>query len=134
MKYPTKVKGFTLIELIIVIAVIAILVALALPSYSAYIRKANRGEAQQLLMNWANVQEIWRSNNSTYADQDAVAVPVHNLYTFTVTGVTPADYLLTADPSGDQAEDKDRGKSRPTHHKSNRKQGPTVQWHHLLLG
>ena len=56
MKHETNSKGFTLIELMIVIAVVAILVALAIPSYAQYIRKANRGEAQQLLMNYANNQ------------------------------------------------------------------------------
>ena len=66
-------RGFTLVELMIVVAVVAILVALALPSYSRYVRKANRGEAQQLLMNWANNQEIWRANDSDYASD--VTVP-----------------------------------------------------------
>ena len=60
MKLQGNFRGFTLIEVIIVVAIIAILVALALPSYSRYVRKANRGEAQQLLLNWANNQEIWR--------------------------------------------------------------------------
>ena len=51
MKHQTSKNGFTLIELMVVIGIVAILVALAMPSYSNYVRKANRGEAQQLLMN-----------------------------------------------------------------------------------
>ena len=111
MKIEARKKGFTLIELMIVIAIVAILVALALPSYTAYVRQTNRGEAKQLLMNWANVQEIWRSNNSTYADETAITVPTHDNYTFSVSGVSAAGYTLTADPTGDQAKDKDRGKA-----------------------
>ena len=110
MVIPRK-SGFSLIELMIVIAVVAILVALALPSYTGYIRKAKRGEAEQLLMNWANLQEIWRANNPTYADADDMAVPTHDNYTFTVTGTSASAFTLTADPTGDQAYDKDRGKS-----------------------
>ena len=110
MKKTTGKKGFSLIELMIVIAVVAILVALAVPSYTGYVRKAKRGEAEQLLMNWANLQEIWRANNPTYADEDDIAVPTHDNYTFTVSGESASAFVLTATPTGDQNKDKDRGK------------------------
>jgi type IV pilus assembly protein PilE len=109
MKRKTSRKGFTLVELMIVVAIIAILVALALPSYARYIRKANRGEAQQLLLNWANNQEIWRAAHTGYADESDIAVPTHDKYTFTVTNESATTFTLTADPIGDQAKDKDRG-------------------------
>jgi type IV pilus assembly protein PilE len=101
--------GFTLIELIIVISIISLLVALAVPAFSDYVRKGKRAEAQQLLMNWANLQEIWRANNPTYADADDIAAPTHDDYTFTVTNVTATSYTLTADPTGNQVKDKDQG-------------------------
>ena len=94
MKKATGRKGFSLIELMIVIAIVAILVALALPNYTGYVRKAKRGEAEQLLMNWANLQEIWRANNPTYADADDMAVPTHDNYTFTVTGTSASAFFL----------------------------------------
>lgn len=98
-------------ELMIALAVVAVLVALAYPSYSRYVRKANRGEAQQLLLNWANNQEIWRSNNPTYADDvdpGGIPVPVHDKYIFSLGAPNPptaSEYLLVATAQGDQAKD-----------------------------
>jgi len=118
MKRKAKFKGFTLVELMIVIAIVAILVALALPSYTRYVRKANRGEAQQILLNWANNQEIWRANDSNYATDVELVPPTHDKYAFSVAFTCPdatvdqaTCYILTADPQNDQANDEDRGKS-----------------------
>lgn len=108
MKRKTSKKGFTLVELMVVIAIVAILVALALPSYTRYIRKANRGEAQQLLLNWSNNQEIWRAAHTTYAGSGDIAVPTHDKYNFSVTGTSATAFILTADPTGDQAKDEER--------------------------
>jgi len=100
-----KSSGFTIIELMIVIMIVAILVSLAYPSYVGYVRKAKRGEAQQLLLNWAINQEIWRSNNTAYTDTLA---PTHDDYGFTAAADT-ATYTLTATASStDQAKDKAR--------------------------
>ena len=70
-----KRSGFTIIELMIVIGIVALLVALAYPSYAQYVRKARRGEAQQLLLNWSINQEIWRSNNTEYATACSASWP-----------------------------------------------------------
>lgn len=112
MKDRSGIKGFTIIELMIVVGIVAILVALALPSYTDYIRKAKRAEAEQLLLNWANLQEIWRANNPTYDNGTNISVPTHDDYTFSVEiGETTAAslYILTADATGDQANDEDKG-------------------------
>ncbi len=107
------VFGFTLVELMIVVGIVAILVALALPSYQAFVRKANRGEAQQIMLNWANLQEIWRANNSTYADDVAapngIELPTHDKYTFSLGAPNPPTataYVLVATATGNQALDK----------------------------
>ena len=109
MNSETNRKGFTIVELMIVIAIVAILVALALPSYTQYIRKANRGEAQQLLMNWANNQEIWRANDIDYATTGELTAPTHTKYTFALPIRTATTYTLTATATGDQANDKNHG-------------------------
>lgn len=121
MKHQANRKGFTLIELMIVIGIVAILVALALPSYTQYIRKANRGEAQQLLLNWANNQEIWRANNTGYATSTELTPPGHDKYTLyrRVTGDTcqnddsfsATQFTLVACADGDQDQDVERGVS-----------------------
>ncbi len=99
-------KGFTIIELMIVVIIIALLVALAYPSYINYIRKAKRGEAQQLLLNWAINQEIFRSNNPEYATTGQLPAPTHDDYTFALSDRTAATYTLTATGDGDQANDR----------------------------
>ncbi len=69
------ISGFTVIELMIALVIVGILLALAYPSYVDYVRKAKRGEAQQLLMNWAINQEIFRSNNAAYAADTSLVLP-----------------------------------------------------------
>jgi type IV pilus assembly protein PilE len=109
MKDKRRTNGFTIIELMIVVGVVAILVTLALPSYQDSIRKARRAEAEQLLLNWASLQEIWRANNPTYDDGTNISVPTHDDYTFTVSGTSSSTFTLTADPDTEQSKDKDRG-------------------------
>ena len=101
-------KGFTIIELMIVLVIVAILLAIAYPSYVNYTRKAKRGEAQQLLMNWAINQEIFRSNNPQYATTAQLPVPTHDNYTFTLPARSATAYTLQAAATGDQANDEAR--------------------------
>lgn len=106
-----KRSGFTIIELMIVLVVVAVLLALAYPSYTQYVRKSKRAEAQQLLMNWSVNQEIWRSNNPQYAGPLDISPPNHDNYGFTVTDPAATSFTLTADANGDQAKDVEDGQS-----------------------
>ncbi|MDQ7956619.1 MAG: type IV pilin protein [Pseudomonadota bacterium] len=64
-------SGFTLIELMIVVAVIAILAAIAYPSYQEYVMRSRRVEGQALLNDAAARQERWRAQNGSYMTDQA---------------------------------------------------------------
>ena len=66
----TKNKGFTLIELVIVVTIIAILSTIAYPAYNEQMRKGRRAEAKSALLNFASLQERVRSDNGYYGDID----------------------------------------------------------------
>jgi type IV pilus assembly protein PilE len=61
-----KRSGFTLIELMVVVAIIAILVAVSLPLYQESVRKSKRTEAKATLMRIAQLEERYYTVNSTY--------------------------------------------------------------------
>jgi len=107
MKHRRKTKGFTLIELMIVLVIAAIILGLAYPSYVSYVRKSKRGDAQQALMNWSVNQEIWRSNHPTYAGTGDLPAPTSDYYAFTLVGnPTATSFTLQAQGQNDQANDK----------------------------
>ncbi|MGD2130566.1 MAG: type IV pilin protein [Lysobacterales bacterium] len=107
--FRKRMAGITLMELMIVLVIIAILVSIAYPSYIQYVRKSKRGEAQQLLLNWAINQEIFRSNNPQYATAAQLPAPTHDNYSFDfAVDPTATVYTLQATASGDQANDEAR--------------------------
>lgn len=67
-------RGFTLIELMITVAVISILAAVALPAYFDSIRKSRRADAVNMMSQVAQAQERWRANNAAYANDFGTAL------------------------------------------------------------
>ncbi|MBB2777076.1 UNVERIFIED_ORG: type IV pilus assembly protein PilE [Comamonas terrigena] len=105
-----KSKGFTLIELMVAVAVVGILAAVAYPSYMEHVRKTRRVETQTLMMDVVTRQQQRmldvRSYATTLSDL-GVTVPaqVSSAYTLTLTlsaaGAVPG-FTLTAAPQGAQ--------------------------------
>jgi len=93
-------SGFTLIELMIVVAVAALLLAIAVPSYQDSTRKGRRAEAVAALMQLQQAQERHRAGNTSYAANIA-ALPGSQpssteYYNLTISDVGPAQYSITA--------------------------------------
>jgi type IV pilus assembly protein PilE len=62
----TRKKGFTLIELMTVVAIVAVLAALAIPSFLESLRKSRRSDAMNTIMDIHLAQQKYRANNTTY--------------------------------------------------------------------
>jgi type IV pilus assembly protein PilA len=74
-------KGFTLIELMIVIAIIGILAAIAIPQFSAYRKRSYNAAAQSDLRNAATAQEAYYVDEETYTSDISLLVGTYGLYT-----------------------------------------------------
>lgn len=110
-------RGFTLIEVLVTVVIVAILAAIALPNFQSSIRKGRRSDAFTALSAVQQAQERWRGNNASYTS-DLSAVPVglginsttaSGYYTITSPGVSATGYtaLATAASGKSQAEDGD---------------------------
>lgn len=109
MDMKTKSYGFTLLELMIVVVVIGILAAIALPSYQDYARKSRRAEIQTEMLDAQLLQEKWRANNVKYAiTTTSIGSPASDYYTVSITATTNT-YLLSAAAAGSQTKDKQNG-------------------------
>ena len=119
-----KHHGFTLIELMIAVAIVGILVSVALPSYNRYVLRSHRVDAINGLLDAASRQARYYTMNNSYTNaMNALGYPVDSAgnyqvpsstttyYNVTVqsktdaTSTTPATFTVQAVPSGTQASD-----------------------------
>ncbi|WP_018865515.1 MULTISPECIES: type IV pilin protein [unclassified Thioalkalivibrio] len=105
-----RMSGFTLIEVMIVVAVIGILAAIAYPAYQNYVLKAQRADAHDALMSIQLAQERFRANNPTYAtDLSALGrdgiLSDDEHYSLVLSDVSASGYTITASPRNWQTND-----------------------------
>ncbi len=101
-------RGFTLMELMVTVAIVAILAAIALPSFQQYFVRSTRAAAKSFMLDVANKQEQYLLDARTYLGVAnhagfaslGLSVPdeVARFYTVTVTGATATTYTIQAVP------------------------------------
>jgi type IV pilus assembly protein PilE len=107
--------GFTLIEILIVMAIVAILATIALPSYQGTVRQSRRSEAIMLLLENQLKEEKYRANNPEYgllSDSKVGGVTSNDYYNFSATDPPETNmYTITATAKTgtDQVNDKENG-------------------------
>lgn len=111
-------RGFTLIELMIAVAIVGIIVAIALPNYNSHIRKTRRSDAVASIIQIQQAQERFRSNNAAYTTALTTASPnglgltstsKEGYYTLSVTSAATSSYTITATAATGSSQASDSG-------------------------
>jgi len=117
----TKQQAFTLIELMVAVAIVGILAGIAYPSYQDSVMKSRRADAKGALLGFANAMERHFTETNSYLGAGttngntgiptvfSATSPVDGgtaYYNLTINAATAASYTLNAAPTGAQANDK----------------------------
>lgn len=99
-----KKRGFSLLEIMVALAVIAILTMLAMPTYSNYLDRSRRGDGMDLLLQVAAAQQAYFLANKTYAasitNLPISALSANRHYLASVTAANSTGFVIRATPSG----------------------------------
>lgn len=113
-----EIKGFTLIELVVTLLVVAILITVAAPTYRTYILKSHRADGTSTLMAMQLAQEKYRFNNTQYGTLaqvwGGVTSSPNGYYQLGISNISATGYTLTATAQGTQANDSETGTSCAT--------------------
>lgn len=106
-KLASKNLGFTVIELMIVVAVVGVIAAIAYPSYQGNLHKAKRNDAIEALLRIQVLQEKWKVKDTDYATLAELGSPstIEGFYTITIPVNTATGYTIRATALGDQLND-----------------------------
>lgn len=92
-------KGFTLLELMIAVAILGILTLITYPSYKTYIRRVRLSEVKStLLMNAQNLERYYRQKG-TFKTYDQTKLKQNEYFKITLSEVSPDHFTLQADPN-----------------------------------
>ena len=113
-KIEMKNRGFTLIELMVTVAVIGILIAIALPSYTSYVLKSRRIDAKEALVAVQLAQEKYRGNHAEYTTDPAALgltssssqgyPSSQKYYTIAITAASETGFTATATVNASSAQ------------------------------
>lgn len=112
MSINQKVKGFSLIELMIAVTIVGIITAIALPTYTEHVQRTRRSDGQVALLSLAARMEHFYTENNTYigatpAAVGASATSPEGFYTVATSNLGTGTYTLTATPVNGGPQDSD---------------------------
>ena len=111
MRQSQRETGFTLLELMVALVIVGVLAAIAIPSWSGYMKKSRRADAMTTLLNLQLQEEKWRANDTDYATLAELGFTtgsgnsVDGYYTMAVVAASVSGYTITATPYDNQAGD-----------------------------
>lgn len=106
-------SGFSLFELLMVLLISSILILIAIPNYTNYIRSSRRIDGIHSIYALRLAEEKYRTANNQYGTlaqvQSLTSTSLSSNYTYNITNVGASSYKITATAQGDQANDKEDG-------------------------